>query len=301
MIDWVPESHTYSVLHRTIYSYAATVSDAYSVMNLLPRSTAWQEVLDSRIETDPTADDYEERVDAFGNRVVQLGLHEAHDRFDVTSQSLVRVDPVTVPETDLTWREVAALNATARGSDALEIGPYLALTPSVTPLVGGALLDGMFDLDFAPGRTLVDVARAVSTRIHNTFVFDPMATDVTTPLDDLIAVSRGVCQDFAHLAIALFRRRGLAARYVSGYIETDPPPGEPKSIGADASHAWCAIWLPGYGWVDLDPTNDQLPITRHITVAWGRDYRDVAPVRGVVIGPVAGQTLEVSVDVRRVG
>jgi transglutaminase-like putative cysteine protease len=111
---------------------------------------------------------------------------------------------------------------------------------------------------------------------------------------------RGVCQDFAHLAVGALRTIGLAARYVSGYIETDPPPGEPKTVGADASHAWCSVWVPDHGWLDFDPTNGVVAPARHVTIGWGRDYADVAPVRGVVVGPASSQSLSVSVDVTRI-
>jgi transglutaminase-like putative cysteine protease len=299
MTDWSPQPLTYVVVHRTTYSYSAAVSDAYSITNLMPRSTPLQQVIRAEVTTDPLADEYEERLDSFGNRVVQIGLHRAHDRFEVVGRSEVEVFPGTLPASDTSWEEVVSSLASARGADAVELGAFLALTPPVTPQWTWAHLDGMFAPDFEPGRPLVDVARAVCSRIYGWFQFDPTATDVSTPLDDVVGAARGVCQDFAHLAIAVFRRRGLAARYVSGYIETDPPPGEPKSIGADASHAWCALWVPDTGWVDIDPTNDQLPANRHVTVAWGRDYRDVAPVRGVVIGPSAAQFLDVSVDVQR--
>ncbi len=307
MGDLLPEfatliagERTYRVQHRTTYTYSTPVTDAYSVTNLLPRQTPWQRVLDARIVTDPEADELDDRLDMFGNRVVQLGLHRQHDRFEVIGESEVAVAPVRVPPPGPAWEQVAETCRTLRGPDALEVGPYLAWTPESSTARAGADLDRLFDADFLPGRPVVDVASAVCTRIFSEFGFDPTSTDVSTPLDDVVANRRGVCQDFAHLALAVFRRRGLAARYVSGYIETDPPPGEPKSIGADASHAWCAIWVPDLGWVDLDPTNDQLPITRHVTVAWGRDYRDVAPVRGVVIGPSAAQVLDVGVDVHRV-
>ena len=136
-------------------------------------------------------------------------------------------------------------------------------------------------------------------RINHDFVFDPVFSDVSTPLQDVLDHRRGVCQDFAHLAIGCLRSVGLPARYVSGYLETEPPPGQPKLVGADASHAWCATYLPGAGWLDLDPTNDQVAPEGHITVAWGRDYRDVAPMRGVVVGPAAPQELVVAVDVAR--
>ena len=136
--------------------------------------------------------------------------------------------------------------------------------------------------------------------IYETFEYDPTFTDVSTPLSAVLAGRRGVCQDFAHLAAGCLRSLGLAARYVSGYIETDPPPGRPRLVGADASHAWCSVWVPQLGWIDFDPTNDRLPTHRHVTLAWGHDYGDVAPVRGVVIGPAVDQALSVEVDVQRV-
>ena len=139
----------------------------------------------------------------------------------------------------------------------------------------------------------------LTTRIFTDFTFDPAFSDVSTPLAEVLDHRRGVCQDFAHLAIGCLRSVGLPARYVSGYIETEAPPGQPKLVGADASHAWCATYVPGWGWLDLDPTNDQVAPARHITVAWGRDYRDVAPLRGVVVGPAAPQELAVAVDVSR--
>jgi transglutaminase-like putative cysteine protease len=291
---------TYEVRHRTTYTYSTPVTDAYSITNLLPRDTPCQRVLSAQVVSEPEADELDERLDVFGNRVVQLGLHRPHDRFEVVGRSEVTVDPVRIPPPGPPWEEVVAACRTVRGADAVDVGAFLARTPAASASASGEELDRMFDDDFLPTRPLVDVASAVCTRIFSTFSFDPTSTDVSTPLDDVVANRRGVCQDFAHLALAVLRRRGLAARYVSGYIETDPPPGEPKSIGADASHAWCSVWVPGLGWVDLDPTNDQLPVTRHVTVAWGRDYRDVAPVRGVVIGPSAAQVLDVGVDVHRI-
>jgi transglutaminase-like putative cysteine protease len=150
---------------------------------------------------------------------------------------------------------------------------------------------------FPPGRPIVDAVRALSAQLHTELVFDSTFTDVSTPIDRVLDARRGVCQDFAHLAIGCLRSLGLAARYVSGYLETRPPPGRERLVGADASHAWCAVYVPGAGWLAFDPTNDQVPPRRHVTVAWGRDYRDVAPVRGVVFGPASGQDLAVAVDV----
>jgi transglutaminase-like putative cysteine protease len=150
---------------------------------------------------------------------------------------------------------------------------------------------------FGAQRDVIDALRDLSRRIFTDFIFDPEFSDVATPVSEVLEHRRGVCQDFAHLYIGCARSVGLAARYVSGYLETDPPPGRPKLQGADASHAWCSVFLPGFGWIDVDPTNDQLPPRRHITIGWGRDYADIAPLRGVLIGPPASQDIEVAVDV----
>jgi len=154
---------------------------------------------------------------------------------------------------------------------------------------------------FTAGRGVVDAASALCDTIFREFRFDALATDLATPLADVLAGRHGVCQDFAHVAVAALRSVGLPARYVSGYIETLPPPGSPKLVGVDASHAWCAVWAGStLGWLDFDPTNNQMPPQRHVTVGWGRDYDDVAPVRGVVIGPASTQSLLVSVDVAEI-
>jgi transglutaminase-like putative cysteine protease len=292
-------ARTYRVRHQTVYEYSSNVSDAYSVVYLLPRDTPTQQVEESSVVSQPTADEYDERSDVFGNRVVQLGLHRPHDRFEVTSLSTVRVEQGELAGEGPAWEEVARVCASLAGDDANDIGPMLAPTRFVATGSATATLDALAGRAFAPGRPIVDALRALCSGIFTDFEFDPAATDLTTPLDDVLGSRRGICQDFAHLAVAACRRRGLPARYISGYIETDPPAGEARTIGADASHAWASVWVPDLGWVDFDPTNDQLPPTRHVTVAWGRDYGDVAPVRGVVIGTSATQSMTVSVDVTR--
>jgi transglutaminase-like putative cysteine protease len=176
----------------------------------------------------------------------------------------------------------------------LEVGPYLAHTVSTPKLES---LRELTEPEFTPGRAVVEAVSGLCHRIFGAFQFDPSFSDVSTPLDAVLAARRGVCQDFAHVAAAALRSVGLPARYVSGYIETTPPPGEPKLVGVDASHAWCSVWADDLGWLDFDPTNDQMPPMRHPIVGWGRDYDDVAPVRGVVIGPPGTQSLTVSVDV----
>jgi len=274
------------------------MSDGYTVAHLLPRDAPGQRVISAEVHVTPDPDEYEEHIDVFGNRVVRIGVHHRHDRLGVTGRCVVDVDAVTPhgasPEPSTPWNEVARLLATARGDRANDVGPFAAPT-AATPSIP-ELTDLTGDL-FVPGRGIVEVIRSLSTRINHEFVFDAEFSDVSTPIAAVCAARRGVCQDFAHLMIACLRSRGLAARYVSGYIETRPPPGMVKLTGSDASHAWCGVWVPELGWLDADPTNDQVPPQRHITVAWGRDYFDVTPVRGVVIGPAAAQSLTVGVDV----
>jgi len=290
-----------SVVHRTTYQYGLPMADGYTVAYLLARDTPQQHVVSTSIEVEPTPDELEEHVDVFGNRVSRIGMHHRHEHLVVTGSTVVEVTP---PDLDLlasstiSWDDAAPRIWTLRGDAAIEVGPFGACTVATPPLRVLANLVG--DL-FVPGKRLVDLVRDVSARIHRDFWFDPSFSDVSTPLTAVIDARRGVCQDFAHLMIACLRSYGLAARYVSGYIETDPPDGEPKLVGSDASHAWCSVWIPDLGpsggWLDADPTNDQVPPTRHVTAAWGRDYADVTPVRGVVIGPAAAQTLDVGVDV----
>lgn len=288
----------FDVVHRTEYTYGLPMSDGYTVAHLLPRDTPTQRVVSAEIQVSPDPDEYEEHTDLFGNRVVRIGVHRPHGHLGVTGRCVVEVEPPGpaqhLPDSSTAWDEVARRLATARGDIATTVGPFVAATAATPSIPELAMVTD--DL-FVPGRDLLDVVRALSSRIHAEFVFDPEFSDVSTPIAAVCAARRGVCQDFAHLMIACLRSHGLAARYVSGYLETFPPPGQPKLTGSDASHAWCSVWVPELGWLDADPTNDQVPPQRHITVAWGRDYFDVTPVRGVVIGPAASQSLSVGVDV----
>jgi transglutaminase-like putative cysteine protease len=287
----------FQIVHRTEYQYGASMIDGYTVAHLLPRETPWQRVEAAEVLITPDADEYEESVDVFGNRVVRIGVHHAHERLGVVGRCTVAIDVPSdqaIASSSVAWDTVAAQLADARGDLAVDIGRFVAATDATPSLE--ALTEFTAGV-FAPGRPLVDAVRELSRRINESFLFDAGFSDVSTPLAAVIAARRGVCQDFAHLALACLRMQGLAARYVSGYIETLPPPGEPKLVGTDASHAWVSVWVPGFGWLDADPTNDQVPPQRHVTVAWGRDYFDVTPVRGVVIGPAAGQSLDVGVDV----
>ena len=291
---------TYRISHHTTYTYGATMTDGYSVACVAPRETEHQRVVSSNVAVDPLPSETDETVDAFGNRVHQFGLHEPHDTMSVVGESEVSVTERSEPEDGTPWDEVVALAQTATGDLAIELGMFRSASTFVDLEPIRASLAGLLADAAVPGESIVQVARRVCRAIFESFEFDPHFSNVSTPLGDVLAARRGVCQDFAHVAVGCLRSLGLAARYVSGYIETVPPPGEDRLVGADASHAWASVWTPLAGWVDLDPTNGHLPVNDHVTVAWGRDYADVIPVRGVMIGPAADQHLHVAVDVQRI-
>jgi len=276
----------YHVRHRTEYRYGETMSRGYTVTHLVPRQGGTQVVLGSTLTIEPVPDERFEFEDAFGNHVVQFVVATPHDRLCVVGESDVRV-AVPYSSADRTPWDAAVVWPPAVAGFAAP-SSFSSPTPAVETFARPS---------FVPGRPIVDVARDLCHRIFQDFAFDPTFTEVATPLADVLAARRGVCQDFAHLAVACLRAFGLPARYVSGYLETLPPPGLPKLVGADASHAWCSVALGDGTWFDLDPTNDQAPPQRHVTVAYGRDYLDVAPVLGVVLGPMASQDLLVEVDV----
>jgi transglutaminase-like putative cysteine protease len=287
----------YRVRHVTEYFYGAPVVNGHTMAHLLPRDAPTQRVLAASVTTVPAADHSDDHADAFGNRVSYRAIEQPHDHLVVVGECEVRLDEPAPLVWSPPWEEIADLVAADLSTDGL-----LARTCSLpsTHVAISADLARFASWSFLPGRSFHDAVTDLSHRIFTDFVFDPGFSDVSTPVADVLAHRRGVCQDFAHLAIGAIRSLGLPARYVSGYIENEPPPGEQKLIGADASHAWCAVYIPGWGWLDIDPTNDQVPPRSHVTVAWGRDYDDVAPVRGVVFGAPAGQRLAVSVEVDRV-
>jgi transglutaminase-like putative cysteine protease len=286
----------FRVSHRTTYEYSLPMSDGYTLAVVTPRATPWQRVDRTTIAVDPEPDERVERCDVFGNRVVQLGVHHQHDRLSVRAESEVTVSPIELDGAGPPWEAVAASVAGLRGQEALDVRPFAGGVPLVSDDAVLASVDNLAAPALAPGRPIVEAARELCRSIHEQFEYDHAFTEVSTPLATVLAAKRGVCQDFAHLAITALRAYGLPARYVSGYIESTT--GDPSA--SNASHAWCAVWAgASLGWIDFDPTNGHLPIDSHITVAWGRDYGDVAPVRGVVIGPPASQQLSVAVDVTR--
>ena len=299
-VDIAGQHTRYRVEHETAYSYETPMVDGYTVAHLRPRSSATQTVVDTRLEIDPEPAEFDEFTDLFGNRVVQFGVHRPHTSLVV--RSLSEVDLIEGPDLDagIDWQLLAQTTSTLIGPAALEIGMFRGSSQLVDLVAHGPQLHELATRAFEPGIGVIDGGRALCHLIHNDYAFDPLATDVATPLGDVIAQRRGVCQDFAHLAVGCLRSLGLPARYVSGYIETDPPAGQPRLAGADMSHAWVSVWAGDAGWVDFDPTNDHFPVRRHVTVGWGRDFADVSPVRGVVIGPASAQVLSVSVSVVRV-
>lgn len=290
----------YRVIHKTEYDYSESVGLSYNEARLLPRFTANQFCHATGLVIEPLPADYREHEDFFGNRVAYFSLREPHQRFVVTSTSEVQVvsqaGQLNLSQgTD--WESVRLLLRQQRDPLTLEALQYALDSPFVS---ANAELAAYAQLSFPPGRPLLEAVHNLMERIHTDFTYDPNFTTLATPLSTVLAHRRGVCQDFAHLAIGCLRSQGLAARYVSGYIETLPPPGKEKLVGSDASHAWFSVYVPELGWMDFDPTNNQIPVDQHIIVGWGRDYGDVNPLKGVIFGG-GEHELNVSVDVRNLG
>jgi transglutaminase-like putative cysteine protease len=285
----------YTVEHETRYVYAAPVSQSWQLARLTPRNLPWQKLLSCAIQIDPPPDERHEAPDSFGNSVTHFGLHGAHRMLRVRMQCSVEVGerPVADSTPFVPWESV---RDTVREQPQLDglIPARMAEPTSLVPLSEGARMYALESL--APGRDWLEAVTDLMQRIHAHFEFDPGATTVSTSVDEVLYQRRGVCQDFAHLMLACLRGHGLPARYVSGYLLTNPPEGQPRLMGVDASHAWVAAYSPATGWVEFDPTNNQLADRRYITLAWGADFADVVPLRGVILGGGA-QEMDVSVSV----
>ena len=283
---------SYEVVHTTQYDYSESVSVSHHVARISPRTLPHQACVSHELHIEPAPAVTTPHVDYFGNAMTFFAMQGAHKRLTVRARSQVVVSATSAPCPPDTPPWEAALDRTALPLDAVEC------VFDSTLIRAGAELAAYARPSFPAGLPLLEAVAELTRRIHEEFTFDPKATTVATPLAEVFKSPRGVCQDFARLEIACLRSLGLAAHYVSGYLETVPPPGTPRLIGADASHAWLAVYCPGIGWIDVDPTTNLLPSTRHITLAWGRDYSDVSPIRGVILG--GGQhSLRVSVDVIR--
>lgn len=307
----------YRITHSTLYQYSQLVGLCQNEARLQPRDFWRQQCQNSRFDISPDPSDFQERKDFFGNRVAYFAIQQAHQRLMVTAVSEVTLFPKQSRDdlTNLTaWEHVrdqlqegpgqaqtqtlhGQSQSQQQGQDNEMLDAKLFLLDSPMVITSAELAD-YAQSSFLPNRPLVHVVTDLMQRIHSDFIYDPSSTTIATPLSDVLRFRRGVCQDFAHLAIACLRSFGIAARYVSGYVETQPEPGRQRLVGADASHAWFSVYVPGSGWLDFDPTNNKLPFDQHITLAWGRDYTDVTPLKGIAFG--GGQhTLSVSVDVLR--
>jgi transglutaminase-like putative cysteine protease len=291
---------TYRVTHRTEYTYDEEVSSSYGQLRLLPRELADQRCRESEVVVEPVPEEYRVRGDYFGNRVSYFAIHSPHDALTVTASSVVEVGKTAGGFSRVgnrRWEEVVAAVRAGRVADPLDSAEYVL----DSPLVETADRYRTYAAEsFTPGRPLIDAVMSLSSRIKTDFAYEPGSTSVTTPLVEMFEQRRGVCQDFAHLGIACLRSLGLPARYVSGYLETDPPPGRAKLSGVDGSHAWLSVLVPEAGWLDFDPTNDQFVGGRYVVIAYGRDYSDVPPMNGVIYTEGKTDSLKVVVDVVKI-
>jgi transglutaminase-like putative cysteine protease len=317
----------YRITHSTLYQYSQLVGLCQNEARLQPRNFWRQQCLSCRYDISPEPSDFHERIDFFGNHVTYFAVQQAHQRLVVTAISEVMVFPRKSTDemaNALAWEQVRDQLQEAQGKtqqqsqsqqqdfqgavqtqsqnqpknfhdELSDAKLYLLDSPMV---IASPELADYAKSSFKPDRPLAQVVADLMQRIHVDFTYDPSFTTIATPLSDVLHFRRGVCQDFAHLAIGCLRSMGIAARYVSGYVETQPEPGKQRLVGADASHAWFAVYVPNSGWLEFDPTNNKLPFDQHITLAWGRDYTDVTPLKGIAFG--GGQhSLSVSVDVLR--
>ncbi|MFM9382728.1 transglutaminase N-terminal domain-containing protein [Pseudomonas sp. UV AK001] len=276
----------YQILHDTCYHYDSPVSLAQQLAHLWPRECAWQRCTERQLLISPDPTTRRDEQDVFGNPLTRLAFERPHDELQVNARLTVEVlarpalDFNLSPAWELT-RNALTYSSQPLSTELLEAcryrfqSPYVHLKRSFVEFSESC---------FPPGRPLLLGVQALMEKIFDEFTFDAEATQVATPLVEVLERRRGVCQDFAHLMLACVRSRGLAARYISGYLLTRPPPGQPRLIGADASHAWVSVFCPVLGWVDFDPTNNVQPALEHITLAWGRDFSDVSPLRGVILG-----------------
>jgi len=289
----------YRVVHRTEYRYGITVSQCHNLAHLRPRNLPRQQCQGFRLQIDPLPMDYADHEDFFGNHVSYFSITQPHQTLTVTATSEIQLQTGNgqlALDKDVPWDKVRLrltepLTDTDRENLQFVLdSPLAAASPALAEYAA---------VSFPPARPLLEAVHELMQRVHHEFTYDPGFSTISTPLAEVLSSRRGVCQDFAHLAIASLRSLGLAARYVSGYIETLPPPGETKQAGADESHAWFSVYLPDVGWHDFDPTNNKIPLDQHITTAWGRDYADVTPLKGVIFGGDPGHQPRVSVDMTR--
>jgi transglutaminase-like putative cysteine protease len=286
----------YRVQHTTKYAYGSPVELAAHMVHLRPRPVPWQTIISERIFSDPEPARRRDGHDHFGNHVTWLFLDQPHADFEVTSDSVVEVDCPPPPDADQTpaWESVVAATRGQAGWEAVEFQfgtPMAPIDPDSKAYVSRS---------FTEGRPVLEALLELNERFYTDFRFRSGVTTISTPVSQVMKRREGVCQDFSHAMISGLRGIGLPARYTSGYIRTKPPPGQVKRLGSDQSHAWVGCWLgPEHGWVDIDPTNGILVKDEHVLLGWGRDFSDVSPVMGVILGG-GGHSVSVSVDLEPV-
>ncbi len=288
------------VTHETRYDYAPVVKTAQHMVRLKPADNALQRLLSHQLKISPAPAQQSEAIDVYGNTRAFFGLQTRHEKLQVVAQSLVETSAPAVPVSDMSWEEARERLRYHRAAAYDPAAEFAFASPHV-PRHAEFLTYAR--PSFTPGRPLLEATGELMKRIHADFEYETEATDVSTPVLEALQMRKGVCQDFAHIMLACLRSLALPARYVSGYLLTEPPPGKPRLVGSDASHAWVSVYVPGDGgpgaWADLDPTNNRAPGEDYVTLATGRDYSDVSPVRGVIHGG-ANHTLHVAVTVRPV-
>jgi transglutaminase-like putative cysteine protease len=285
----------FRIVHHTQYSYKEAVSLSHNIVRLRPRDRDQQTCLRHELTISPAPKARKDDVDYFGNHMAYFSLEESHRQLTIDASSEVEVNfrPAHDPSGGASWEQVRQMLLDAASLPALLAREFSFDSPYVTRSLD---LASYARPSFAPDRPLLQCVLDLNERIHRDFEFLPGSTKIGTPASDVLRTRRGVCQDFAHLQIGCLRSLGLAARYVSGYLATTPPPGRERLVGGDVSHAWVGVYIPERGWVDFDPTNGIMPLNGHITVAWARDYDDVSPIRGILVGG-RRQRLDVAVDV----
>ncbi len=284
----------YRVIHETAYDYSEEVTSSHQLAHLSPRITPWQKVISSHVTITPEPSESSQGIDYFGNDLVRAFVEIPHDRLTVLAESVVEISSNALrPEALSPSWELAAQPTDGLGDKGNDIEQYRLASPMIPRLAGCARYARE---SFRTGRPWLEAAFELTKRIHNEFTYDPTATDLNTPVAKVLATRTGVCQDYANFMISCLRSLNMPARYVSGYILNRAAPGAEKLAGADASHAWVLAYCPDLGWVAFDPTNGKLADLEFITLGWGREYTDVTPLRGVVLG-AAQQTMSIAVEV----
>jgi len=312
----------YRIKHSTEYIYNAKVSHCYNVAHIIPRTSSRQTCLWSEVKVEPLAAISSKQEDYYGNMAFHFEIQQPHTRLMITATSEVEthsqlsksplltqtqsqgpgsqsIQQLVMPfpqEKGLSWLDALKRLAEAHSPEDLLAREYLFDSPMIQATEA---LRAYAEPSFGNDRPLLAAVKDLTQRIFTDFTYDPQSTTVSTPLAEVLATKRGVCQDFAHLQIGCLRALGIPAKYVSGYIETIPPAGTIKLVGTDASHAWISVYSPLDGWIEFDPTNNCTAGTQHIITAWGRDYFDVTPLRGVIYGGGTGPVMNISVDVAR--